>query len=90
MLQPAEPPPVLQPVVVSVGVPAEQSARDQEKTTIWKWISVKEVVFVFMACSIGAALFRSKDNLQFENTWTQKIDTKLYRNAQFPFGDEKL
>ena len=32
--------------------------------SIWKWISLREVVFVFAACSVGAALFQTRDNVR--------------------------
>ena len=38
--------------------------KKSESVNIWRWISVRELVFVFAACSIGAALFRARDDVR--------------------------
>lgn len=96
MLQPTEtdPPPVnLQPGVPNISqVHHEQSSRrvSEREGTLWRWISVKELVFIFLACSVGAALFGSRDSLNFELAWQEPLDTKLYHNSKFPFDEEKV
>ena len=62
----------------------------EREGTLWRWISAKELVFIFLACSVGAALFRSRDNLGFEVAWQEPLDTKLYLNSKFPYENEKL
>ena len=61
-----------------------------ERPSLWKWVSLKEVVFIFLACSIGAALFRVRDSSMFQLAWEEKLDTLLYRNGKFPLNNEKL
>ena len=56
----------------------------------WKWVSVREVVFVFLVCSIGAALFRVRDTAMFQLSWEENINTLNYRNGKFPLTSEKL
>lgn len=62
----------------------------QRKRGIWQWITFKEVVFVFLVCSSGALLFRSKDAVQFDTIWKEKIDTGHFANLRFPVEDEKM
>ena len=51
---------------------------------------MKEVMFVFLACSIAAALFRVRDSAVFHLAWEEKIDLLQYHNGQFPLTSEKL
>ena len=95
MLQPTEtdPPPVsLQPGVPHSGQVHGQGGQrvSEREGTLWRWISVKELVFIFLACSVGAALFRSRDSLNFDLAWQEPLDTRLYHNSKFPFAEEKL
>lgn len=48
------------------------------------------MVFVFLACCVGAVLFQTKDSVVFELSWQEKLDAYLYRNSKFPMNDEKL
>lgn len=41
-----------------------EEGRKTERGNIWKWISLREMVFIFTACSVGAALFQNKDNIR--------------------------
>lgn len=78
---------------VALQAPAPSRSQGQgarEKHTIWKWISAKELVFIFLICSVGAALFRSRDNLRFVLSWQHVLDKGMYANGRFPFGEEKL
>lgn len=94
MLQPvSEPVEATETVVQTEAAPASQEGRERElrgSSRLWRWISMREVVFIFLACSVGAALFQTRDNLQFELAWQEDLDVKLYKNSMFPFGDEKL
>jgi hypothetical protein len=51
---------------------------------------MKEVVFVFLVCSIGAALFRVRDVAVFQLAWEERLSPLLYRNGKFPLTSEKL
>ena len=75
------------PGVVNLGLGA--SGR-RETPSLWKWISLREMVFVFLACCVGAVLFQTKDSVVFELSWQEKLDAYLYRNSKFPMNDEKL
>ena len=66
-----------------------QTSRPQ-RPSLWKWVSMKEVVFVFLACSIAAVLFRVRDTAKFHLSWEVKLDPLLYRNEKFPMNNEKL
>lgn len=61
-----------------------------QRPSLWKWVSMKEVVFVFLACSITAALFRVRDSATFNLAWEEKLDPLLYGNGKFPLNSEKL
>lgn len=41
-----------------------EEGRKTESVSIWRWISVRELVFIFAACSVGAALFQTRDNVR--------------------------
>lgn len=89
MLQPLdEQPPLLVPI--SASQVASGGGRETEARGLWRWMSMREVMFVFMACTVGAALFQARDRLRLAPTWQRELDTNLYRNGKFPFGDEKL
>jgi len=60
------------------------------KKGIWQWITFKEVVFVFLLCSSGAVLFRSKDSVQFNTIWKENIHSGHFANSKFPVEDEKM
>ena len=60
------------------------------KKGIWQWITFKEIVFVFLLCSSGAVLFRSKDSIQFNTIWKETIHTGHFTNSKFPVEDEKM
>lgn len=74
------------------GVNVDRTRDDSRQTrrTIWRWINTKELIFIFLACSIGAALFQTKDSVIFELAWQEKIDISHYQNNQFPTESEKL
>lgn len=80
--------PVAEPQLVDAG--AALSQRPRQRPSLWKWVSMKEVVFVFLACCIGAALFRVRDATMFHLAWEEKLDPLLYRNGKFPLNSEKL
>ena len=41
-----------------------EEGKKPKRAAIWKWVSVRELVFVFAACSVGAALFQTRDNVR--------------------------
>ena len=99
MLQPepsvSQPPVTRNPVEQPPGVGwqhCQQSSSSpvHPKHGFWQWITFKEVVFVFLLCSAGALLFRSKDTVQFYTIWKEKIDTNHFANLKFPVEDEKM
>ena len=72
------------------GVVGSERPNRAQRPSLWKWVSMKEVVFIFLACSIAAALFRVRDATMFQLAWEEKMDTQLYRNGKFPLNSEKL
>ena len=54
------------------------------------WVTKKELLFVFLACSLAAGLLRTRDTVVVEQAWREKIDVSLYRSGKFPLEDEKL
>ena len=64
MLQPSESP--ARPAE-GFSLPEErrEDSKRTEKTSIWRWISVRELVFIFVACSVGAALFQTQDDVKY-------------------------
>ena len=54
------------------------------------WVTKKELLFVFLACSLAAGLLRTRDTVVVEQAWREKIDVSLYRSGRFPLEDEKL
>ena len=51
---------------------------------------MKQLVFVFLTCCVGAAFFQSRDKLGFMLSWDLELDTNLYSNGKFPLEHEKL
>ena len=74
----------------SHGETAGVDSGQQAKRTIWRWITTKELIFIFLACSIGAALFQTKDSVIFDLAWHERMDISLYQNGKFPTENEKL
>ena len=66
------------------------SHRSQKKPDIWQLVSVKELVFIFVLCSFGVLLFRTRDAIRFMPVWLESIDVSQYSNLKFPLEDEKL
>ena len=75
--------------VGGVGVTGSQRAPPVRPSPL-KWVSMKEVVFVFLVCSIAAALFRVRDSAVFQLAWEERLDPLHYRNGKFPLTSEKL
>lgn len=50
----------------------------------------KELIFIFVACSLAAGLLRTRDTVTVESVWRQSIDPRLYSNGRFPEEGEKL
>ena len=57
---------------------------------VFKWVSLKELVFVFVACNVMAALLHDKDRLEFKPVWNQSLSTDSYQNKKFPLQGEKM
>ena len=57
---------------------------------VFKWVSLKELVFVFVACNVVAALLHDKDRLEFKPIWNQSLSTDSYLNKKFPLQGEKM
>lgn len=62
----------------------------QKDSNIFKWVTYKELLFVFIGCCIAAMLIRSKDELDFSIVLNDKIDSSLYKNGKCPGRREKL
>ena len=87
----AEPSSLVQATATPAGSQsAHRIEKENQGTSVWKWISVREFIFVLLACSVGAALFQTRDSLNLVLSWQERLDPALYRNSKFPFGDEKL
>ncbi|KAL5466741.1 hypothetical protein EMCRGX_G030890 [Ephydatia muelleri] len=75
--------------------PSQQQQQQQQTSeygrgSIFDWINVKQLVFVFLTCCLGAAFFQSKDRLGYTLSWDLELDTNLYSNGKFPVEHEKL
>ena len=64
MLQPSETP-VRSVEGLSLPEQVREEKRRPERPTIWRWISLRELVFIFAACSVGAALFQARDDVKY-------------------------
>ena len=51
---------------------------------------MKQLVFVFLTCCVGAAFFQSRDKLGFMLSWDLELDANLYSNGKFPLEHEKM
>jgi hypothetical protein len=94
MLNPSDSPAPPQALQQGLSLPEggrERTERGKtESVSIWRWISVRELVFVFAACSIGAALFQARDNVRFVQAWTRDLDTSSYQNKKYPLEHETV
>ena len=61
-----------------------------EGNVLFKWVSLKELIIMFVACCVVAMLMRTKDNVDFNIVLKDSINTNKYRNAKFPTRGEKL
>ena len=66
MLQPSESPPQQPRRQQGLRIPEGESEGRRQAGSLWRWISLRELVFIFVACSVGAALFRTRDNVRLE------------------------
>jgi hypothetical protein len=89
MLQPSESP-ARSSESLSLPEHRGEERRKAERSTIWKWISLRELLFIFAACSVGAALFQTRDDVRFVHAWSRNLDTSLYHNRKFPTENERL
>ena len=64
--------------------------RPQRDKQLWKWISFKELLFIFLACCVAAVLFQSGDHSSFYLGWEVALDQNLYVNKKFPTETEKV
>lgn len=62
----------------------------REERSLFKWVSLKELLFVFLACSIVAVLLRTQDILEFQPIWNNTLSTAQYKNQKFPVKGEKM
>ena len=81
MLQPSESP-ARSSESLSLPEHRGEERRKAERSTIWKWISLRELLFIFAACSVGAALFQTRDDVR----WVELQYCKVYY-ASLIFSD---
>lgn len=58
--------------------------------SVLRWVSFKELVFIFIACNVVAGLLRAQDRLEFRAVWNQSLSTEHYTNKKFPHRWEKM
>ena len=58
--------------------------------SVLRWVTFKELVFVFIACNVVAGLLRVQDRLEFKAVWNHSLSTEHYSNRKFPFRMEKM
>ena len=73
----------------SDGIPSGSSTI-KPGNSLFQWVSVKELVFVFVVCSFGVLLFRAKDEFYFVPVWNENLELSDYTNSKFPMDNEKL
>ena len=79
------------PSVSSAGIGGHEERRPPELLeAVFKWVSLKELVFVFVACNVMAALLHDKDRLEFKPVWNQSLSANSYQNKKFPLQREKM
>ena len=65
-----------------------------EDVSVFKWVSFKEILFLFVSCSVLAFLLRSQDTIQFKLvlniTTGEDVARENYANQKFPLKNEKL
>lgn len=95
MLQPSSSPQHLPSFSGSEQQPSSNVAPPQREAgpsspSLWQWLSTRELVFVFIVCSLGVLLFRTKDEFQFVPVWKELVELSHFENSKFPLDDEKL
>lgn len=53
-------------------------------------VTKRELLFVFIACTLAAGLLRTRDTAAVSMAWRETIDTGLYENGRFPEEGERL
>ena len=86
------PQPVYQhPGVYSSHTSAPNQGRPEtQDESLFKWVSLKELIFVFAACSIVVVLIRAQDQLDFNIVLTDNLSIHHYSNKKFPLRGEKM
>ena len=65
-------------------------ARNSPENPILKWVTFKELFFVFVACSVVAMLIRTQDKLEFSLVLKDSLNTEHFQNRKFPVRGEKV
>ena len=64
--------------------------RNRQESGLFKWVSLKELLLIFVACSVVAMLIRTKDTVEFSVVLRDNIKTNLYTNGKSPSRKEKM
>ena len=46
----------------------------------FKWVSIKELVFIFGACSVVAVLLHTQDQLELRAIWNDTLPVSHYKD----------
>lgn len=83
MLHPSESP-ARQQQGLNLPEGGREEGRKTERGNIWKWVSLREMVFIFTACSVGAALFQARDNVRYLGLQMELRSLHFYAILFFP------
>ncbi len=61
-----------------------------QENVVLKWVSLKELIFIFVACCVAAMLMRTRDNVDFNIVLQDTVNVQKYSNGKFPTRGEKL
>ena len=73
---------------------ADHVMKKMADVSVLKWVSFKEIIFLFVSCSVLSFLLRSQDTIQFKLvlniTTVEGVARENYANQKFPLKNEKL
>lgn len=77
---------------IPISPAGQQSPRQQNEdiNSLSKWVSVRELCFVFLACSVVAVLLKNQDRLEFRVLWNESFSAEHFGNGKFPLESEKM
>ena len=57
---------------------------------LWEWVRKRELAFVFLVCSLGVLLFRTKDSLMLAPVWRESLQSTTAADSDSLYYEDML